>query len=380
MSEFRKNRELPYQSYQRIKKNVLSSKKNGGISGVTEKDLFIDPSFPPDKTSLTYVYSGDDRYEKMVFKRPPAITKNAVFVGVGGCWDATFPWKQFRKRRWFEAAVVVLSLSVKYLEKVINGYRNCEQNYSSSDYIGAFIFNIWRFGEFVEAIVDDNLPVLDNKLLYCPAHGNPPEYWGALLHKAYAKIMKTYEAIECGNMVQEKQRTHAPEENTNNRQITLVSKFPTTDGRMIEMVRDVVSWRSLNSDFKNKYRPFTNKEEDEYWMTLEDFRCNFGGLVICSQTDPYKPDGFNVERMYIRKKTTDFDYTGPNKDVHPMPSSRRIRYFRGRRHSSTPNCYGPGMFRSRGIEKEEKKREIKVRECEKTVKFDSTYQNPIDST
>lgn len=113
-------------------------------------------------------------------------------------------------------------------------------------------------------------------------------------------------------------------------------------------------------------------------MTLEDFRCNFGGLIICSQTDPFKPDGFNVERMYTRKKEAEFDHTGPNKDVHPISSSRRIRYFRGRRHSSTPKCYGPGMFRSRGIEKEEKKREIKVRENEKTVKFDSTYHNSVD--
>lgn len=39
-------------------------------SAVSNGKLFTDFSFPPDKSSLTYVYSGDDRYDKMVFKRP----------------------------------------------------------------------------------------------------------------------------------------------------------------------------------------------------------------------------------------------------------------------------------------------------------------------
>lgn len=52
---------------------------------------------------------------------------------------------------------------------------------------GAFRFNIWRFGQWVETTVDDHLPVLDDKLMYCNALGEPPEFWGALLEKAYAK-------------------------------------------------------------------------------------------------------------------------------------------------------------------------------------------------
>jgi hypothetical protein len=52
---------------------------------------------------------------------------------------------------------------------------------------GAFRFNIWRFGEWQETIVDDNLPCLQTTLLYCHAYGSPPEFWGPLLEKAYAK-------------------------------------------------------------------------------------------------------------------------------------------------------------------------------------------------
>lgn len=40
------------------------------LSKLISDDLFIDKNFPPDISSLSYVYSGEDKYEKMVFKRP----------------------------------------------------------------------------------------------------------------------------------------------------------------------------------------------------------------------------------------------------------------------------------------------------------------------
>ena len=55
--------EVPLQDYARIQLMFLPNALSKG-------KLFTDLSFPPDKSSLTYVYSGDDRYEKMVFKRP----------------------------------------------------------------------------------------------------------------------------------------------------------------------------------------------------------------------------------------------------------------------------------------------------------------------
>lgn len=67
-SSSRMCREIPYQDFSKIKYNVLSKRKPDGT--IAENDLFGDPSFPPDLTSLTYVYSGDDRYERTIFKRP----------------------------------------------------------------------------------------------------------------------------------------------------------------------------------------------------------------------------------------------------------------------------------------------------------------------
>ena len=62
---------------------------------------------------------------------------DATFCGIGGAWDAPFPWKTFKKRDWFQAAVIVVSLGVRYLEKIIPGYRNCEQNFIN-EYIGMY--------------------------------------------------------------------------------------------------------------------------------------------------------------------------------------------------------------------------------------------------
>ena len=63
MCALRKTKEVPVQNFAKIKLLYLPNALSGG-------QLFTDLSFPPDQSSLTYVYTGDDKYEKMVFKRP----------------------------------------------------------------------------------------------------------------------------------------------------------------------------------------------------------------------------------------------------------------------------------------------------------------------
>lgn len=64
MAGNRHNTEVPYQNYDKLKQTILMKRQRG------KPELFTDPSFPPDLSSLTYVYIGDDRYERTKFARP----------------------------------------------------------------------------------------------------------------------------------------------------------------------------------------------------------------------------------------------------------------------------------------------------------------------
>ncbi|XP_059144005.1 calpain-3-like [Physella acuta] len=358
-------RETPYQDYSRIKKMVQAKADLKGE--LTTSDLFVDSSFPPDRSSLTYVYSGDDKYERTVFRRPKEIKEDPILTGVGGICDEPFPWQLWKQRGWFHAALVVVSLSVRALERLIPGFRNSEQNFDAS-YVGCFHFHIWRFGEWVDIVVDDYLPILDGFPLFSRPLGSAGEMWGPLVEKAYAKCKRTFQAIEYGftldvltdltgaicefftpDIDPPSNLFHILYKSALNRSlmacwrnnkrltpagfnwsddsgssdkdrylhiITAVSKFSVSGGRMEQMIRlkcpygseprwhgrfsdgDTPSWQNVNSEFMSRLQPHSKKDLDEYWMTYSDFRCNFGGLIVISSPEPFRMDGFNIQRTY----------------------------------------------------------------------------------
>lgn len=159
-----------------------------------KKALFEDPLFPANDDSLFYK---SQRLQGVQWKRPKEICEDPrLFVDgisshdlhqgqVGNCW--------------FVAACSSLASRESLWQKVIPDWKGQEWNPEKPEnYAGIFHFNFWRFGEWVDVVIDDRLPTIHNSLIYC--HSNAPnEMWCALLEKAYAKLAGCYEALDGGN-------------------------------------------------------------------------------------------------------------------------------------------------------------------------------------
>uniref|UniRef100_A0AAY5KUA5 Calpain 6 n=1 Tax=Esox lucius TaxID=8010 RepID=A0AAY5KUA5_ESOLU len=175
----------PYknQHYSELKRKCLEDKK-----------LFEDPEFPVTNASLFYKKPPPGRVE---WKRPREITGEPhLFVdgissddlnqgALGNCW--------------FVAACSCLALKPDLWHKVIPHWKEQEWDSKQPDnYAGIFHFRFWVFGEWLDVVVDDRLPTINDELIYCHSKANN-EFWSALLEKAYAKLSGCYESLDGGN-------------------------------------------------------------------------------------------------------------------------------------------------------------------------------------
>ncbi|XP_046381711.1 calpain-5-like isoform X4 [Haliotis rufescens] len=167
------------QGYSKLKKACL---KKG--------ELFEDPEFPANNKSLFFSKIDND----VVWMRPKELCKVPRLVVEGvSCDDLN---QGSLGNSWFVNACTSLAQEPKMWQRVVVDHRTQEWS-DKNQYAGIFRFQFWRFGDWVDVVVDDRLPTKDGKLIFCHSKSRN-EFWSALLEKAYAKLYGDYESLNFG--------------------------------------------------------------------------------------------------------------------------------------------------------------------------------------
>ncbi|XP_062288529.1 calpain-2 catalytic subunit-like [Scomber scombrus] len=158
--------------------------------------LFVDSTFPPDNRSLGDLPDMPTWKEnKVEWLRPKDILK-----AQGSSDEPSFSLKGASRfdfgqgnvgNCWFLAAISALTFQKGLMAQVV------PMDQSFRNYAGIFHFRFWRFGKWVDVVIDDHLPTIDGQLLSVRSKGGN-EFWAPLMEKAYAKVCGTYADMNAG--------------------------------------------------------------------------------------------------------------------------------------------------------------------------------------
>ncbi|XP_045916091.1 calpain-3b [Micropterus dolomieu] len=303
---------------------------------VKKNVVFEDPLFPANDSSLFYSHKPPMKFE---WKRPSEICENPQFIIDGA--SRTDICQGELGDCWLLAAIACLTVNEKLLYRVIPPDQSFTENYA-----GIFHFQFWRYGEWIDVVVDDRIPTCKNQLVFTKSF-RKNEFWSALLEKAYAKLHGSYEALKGGNTLEAMEDftggvteffelSEAPKELYNimrnalergslmgcSIDITSASELETrTDQGLVrghaysiigleecdEVAKDTrirlirlrnpwgfvlwkgpwcpnsKEWSTISIADKENLKKQT-VEESEFWMSFDDFKKNFTKLEMCNLT------------------------------------------------------------------------------------------------
>ncbi|XP_060690704.1 calpain-10 isoform X2 [Hemiscyllium ocellatum] len=160
---------------------------------IPKKKLFEDPGFPASNTSLFSSYSTPIAKfrSKITWLRPQEISRSPRLFPenpqdgkikqglLGDCW--------------FLCACEALRKNRQLLDKVIPPDQDL---WTQSGYLKC---RFWKFGQWVEVIIDDRLPCISRRLCFSRCRSEEV-FWLPLLEKAYAKLHGCYEKLWAGQV------------------------------------------------------------------------------------------------------------------------------------------------------------------------------------